>query len=164
MDENGKQFYLIPDGDGNWQRADPRIDRTRVERLTSVRGSQILRVIRLVKFWNRRATMPSLPSYLLENMILDYYENNECTIWPDLEFRDIVYFIQHAIHAKVFDPKGIQGDLNNVGFFDRLSIGIRCAQDHAKAIDARRFETDNDMKKSIAKWTEIFGPEFPSYG
>ena len=92
-DAIGNSFYIIPDGDGNWQKTDPRIDRARVTRLEEARGKSMLDVIRLVKFWNRRPTMPSLPSYLLENMVLGYYEQSNCSDYPDLQFINVIDYI-----------------------------------------------------------------------
>jgi len=164
VDENGRQFYIIPDGNGNWQRTDPRIDRAKVQRIVLAKGIKVLSVIRLVKYWNRRPTMPSLPSYMLENMILNYYEMNECTDYFDWEFRDIVGYIRNVIYYIIPDPKGFQGDLNKVEFSDRVMVALRCESDHKKSIEAINFESNKDMNKSIAKWSEIFGQEFPTYG
>lgn len=163
-DAIGNSFYLIPDGDGNWQKTDPRIDRARVARLAEVRGKNMLDVLRLVKFWNHRPTMPSLPSYLLENMVLDYYERSICNVYPDLEFRDVIDYIRTAIYQPVLDPKGIQGDLNDVSWIERIEIATRCATDYAKVIEAREFETAHDYRRSISKWAEVFGPTFPTFG
>jgi hypothetical protein len=162
-DAEGKSYYLIPDGDGHWKKTDPTIDRARVQRLTRSRGAKMLGVIRLVKFWNCRPTMPTMGSYLLENMVLDYYENSECSDFPDLEFIKVIKYIEDAINNPVWDPKGIQGDLNTVGLFDRWSISARCGTDHAKCIDARNFEVEKDFKRSIMKWREVFGNSFPEY-
>jgi hypothetical protein len=163
-DNQGNWFYIIPDGEGHWQRTDPRIDRARVARLVAARGKHILDVIRLVKFWNRRPTMPSLPSYLLENMVLDYYELSTCSQYPDLEFRDVIDYLRTAIHTPVYDPKGVQGDLNTIDWIDRIAIAVRCASDHEKCVEARSFESEYDYRHSINKWGEVFGPAFPKFG
>lgn len=163
-DANGNAFYIIPDGNGHWKKTDPRIDRGRVERLVEVHGKSMLDVIRLVKFWNRRPTMPSLPSYALGNMVLDYYERASCSDYPDLQFKDIIDYIGTAIFRPITDPKGIQGDLNDVNWEDRMAIALRCATDHTKAVEARDFEAATDYRRSISKWTEVFGPTFPSFG
>lgn len=161
---DGRAFYLIPDGNGNWKKTDPRLDRERVQRLVSTQGKTILDVIRLVKFWNQRPTMPSLPSYLLENMVLDYYERAICNVYPDLEFRDVINYIRTAIYQPVQDPKGIQGDLNDVGWTERITIATRCAADHAKAVEAREFEAAENYRRSISNWAEVFGSTFPIFG
>lgn len=160
----GRSYYLIPDGSGNWKKTDPRIDRGRVERLVALRGTSILGSIRLMKFWNCRATMPTMSSYLLENMILDYYEDYLATKYPDAEFKKLVKHVEYAIFYAVNDPKRIQGDLNTVGTSDRLKISARCLEDYNKAEEASRLELQNDQKASIRKWGDIFGWMFPSYG
>lgn len=158
---SGKTYYLIPDGDGHWQKTDPRIDRARVERLTAMRGTIMLDVIRLTKYWNSRPTMPTIASYTLENMILDYYENNISYNYPDLEFTRVIKYIENAIFSPVADPKGIQGDLNSTSWTDRFSISSRCGSDHLKCVEARDLETQREYRRSISKWREIFGGDFP---
>ncbi|VXC04781.1 nucleotidyltransferase [Massilia sp. 9I] len=162
-ESNGKTYYLIPDGDGHWQKTDPRIDRGRVERLAALRGAKMLDVIRLVKYWNCRPTMPTMGSYLLENMVLDYYETNDCSRFPDIEFIKVVKHIEYAILKSVDDPKGIQGDLNTVGWFDRFKISSRCDSDYNKCMEARDLEKQGEQRKSIAKWCEVFGDSFPTF-
>jgi len=162
-DDAGNSYYLIPDGNGHWKKTAPSIDRARVQRLTRSRGTIILGVIRLVKFWNCRPTMPTMGSYLLENMILDYYEKNSCSIFPDLEFAKVIKYIENAINSPVLDPKAIQGDLNTVDWFDRLRISLRCSSDHVKCTDASSLENAKEFKRSIAKWREVFGGSFPEY-
>lgn len=162
-DNAGKSYYLIPDGEGHWKKTEPSIDRARVQRLTRTRGTMMLGVIRLVKFWNCRPTMPTIGSYLLENMILDYYETNSCSNFPDLEFSKVIKYIESAINSPVWDPKGIQGDLNTVDWFERWRISSRCGTDHAKCADASVLENAKEFKRSIAKWREMFGDSFPEY-
>ncbi|WP_305825839.1 hypothetical protein [Massilia brevitalea] len=162
-DSAGKTYYVIPDGDGNWKFTDPTIDRARVRRLVAARGTIILSVIRLVKFWNCRPTMPTMGSYLLENMILDYYESRDPTTWPDLEFKQVIKYIESAIYGAVNDPKLIQGDLNKVELADRFKISLRCASDYAKCAEARELESVGDHKGAIGKWAEVFGDLFPAF-
>ena len=162
-DEAGRNYYLIPDGEGHWKKTDPSIDRARVQRLTKSRGAMMLSVIRLVKFWNCRPTMPTMRSYLLENMILDYYEVNACSNYPDLEFAKVIKYIENAIHDSVWDPKGIQGDLNTLDWFDKCRISSRCGTDRIKCVDASNLEIAKEYRRSIAKWHEIFGDSFPDY-
>ena len=163
-DSAGKTYYIIPDGDGNWKMTDPTIDRARVQRLTALRGKEILDVIRLVKFWNCRPTMPTMGSYLLENMILDYYESNLPLGFPDLNFKNVLNYIKTAIYNPVNDPKGIQGDLNKLDLFDRIKIAVRCSTDHLKCVEASDLEQAKEQKRAIAKWAEVFGDTFPFYG
>lgn len=163
-DSYGKTYYLIPDGNGNWMKTDPRIDRDRVSTINQKLDGNVLNVIRIMKYWNKRPTMPSMQSYLLENMILNYYDTApSCSKYVDIEIPKILSYICNNIFNPVYDPKGIQGDLNKLSFDDKLKIQIRAACDMDKANEARDFENDNDPKSSINKWAEIFGGDFPKY-
>lgn len=71
VDYWGRDYYLIPDGIGNWQKTDPRMDRKRVQDVNQRHDGNVLNVIRTMKYWNARQTMPTVKSYLLENLILD---------------------------------------------------------------------------------------------
>ena len=65
-DAFGRTYYLIPDGNGHWKFTDPRKDRDRVTTINVQNDGNVLNVIRAVKYWQRRPTMPSMSSYLLE--------------------------------------------------------------------------------------------------
>lgn len=160
----GKTYYLIPDGKGNWMKTDPRIDRERVSTVNQRLNGNVLNVIRIMKYWNKRPTMPSMQSYLLENMILNYYDTAySCSEYVDIEIPNLLSYISTNIFNSVNDPKGIQGDLNTLSWEDKVKISNRAYSDYNKSIEARNFESNNDYKSSIEKWREIFGGEFPKY-
>lgn len=163
----GRTYYLIPDGNGHWKKTDPRLDRARVTRVNRQHDGHVLNVIRIMKFWNRRATMPSMGSYLIENMILDYYEfqaAGKAGEFVDLEIPRVLEYINRNIHSVVNDPKNIQGDLNTLSWDEREKIKGRSYDDYYKAQEARQHEDNGDHEKSIKKWGELLGPEFPNYG
>ncbi len=163
---NDKDFYLIPDGTGNWKKADPRIDQERATRINQKHDGKILNIVRIMKYWNARATMPTMPSYLLENIILNYYDNAlSCSSYIDIELPSVFQAVRDAIFATVPDPKGFQNDLNDLNFDDKLKIYTRAGLDKDRALEARRLETECEThKECINKWREIFGSEFPEYG
>ncbi len=162
-ESNGRTYYLIPDGTGHWMKTDPRIDKSRVTQINQLHDGNVLNVIRIIKYWNRRPTMPSMSSYLLEQMILDHYDTRTDTAssYVDVEIPKVLNHIQYAIYTSVLDPAGIKGDLNNLTWEDRQKIADRAKIDTAKANEARQFETNGDQAESIKKWAEIFGSEFP---
>ena len=126
----------------------------------------VLDVIRAIKYWHRRPTMPSMGSYLIEAIVLAYYDGRTTVAskYVDVEIGPVLEYISRAIHDFVWDPKDIQGDINTASYDDRVKISNRAVQDHQNASEARRLETDGDYEASIGKWTEIFGGEFPDYG
>ncbi len=136
----GVSYYLIPDGN-------------------------VLQVIRVMKYWNRRPTMPTMSSYLLETMILNYYEAKTTTAsqYVDIELPDVIAYIHNNIMYDVSDPKNIQGNINQLTYDEKTKIKNKANSDYYKAVDARQLEQDKDMKGSINKWREIFGDFFPKY-
>lgn len=159
---DGRSYYLIPDGKGNWRKTDPTLDKSRVSRVNQTRDGNVLNVIRIMKYWNRRPTMASMSSYLVENMILDFYENNECSQWVDWEVRKILLHIKDRIYLPVYDPKGIQGNINNLSDVQKFSIFSRAYDDEIRAAEAKKYETENPAY-AISKWQQIFGSNFPNY-
>jgi len=164
-DANKKTYYIIPDGSGNWKKTDPRLDNERLVNVNSKHNGNVLNVIRAVKYWNNRPTMPTMPSYLLENMILEYYSERStpASQYVDVELVNIFNDIYTRVYKVVNDPKGIQGNLNKLTAEEKKKISDRALVDYKKAKEARIFETENKQSDSINKWKEIFGDKFPKY-
>lgn len=162
---DNKNFYLIPDGAGNWKKADPRVDQERTSRINQKHKGKILNIIRIIKYWNARATMPTMSSYLLENIILNHYDaTNSCSDYIDVELPNTLLAVSDAIFSTVPDPKGFQYDLNDISFEDKRKIYARSCLDRDKAVEARKLEVEcSTHKECIDKWREIFGGEFPEY-
>jgi hypothetical protein len=164
-DYYGKTFYLIPDGSGNWKKTDPRIDKERVSTINQKNNGNVLNVIRTMKYWNKRPTMPSMSSYLIENMILNQYEyRTDASQYVDVNLPDVFLYIRNNIHYSVNDPKGIQGNINTLSYDDRTKIYNRANLDYNRSVEARNLENQGKEKESINKWREIFGSGFPNYG
>ena len=164
---NGSNFYLIPDGKGKWKKTDPRVDQKRVSDCNQYHNKNLLSIIRLSKYWNSRATMPSIGSYLLENMVINCFANySPITHYMDLNIITVLEYMQNSISNDVNDPKGFYGNLNDLSFDDRLKISERARLDLDKARRARELEINSPSgtdKECIIKWGEIFGSEFPVY-
>ena len=50
----GRNYYLIPNGNGNWKKTDPRIDKNKISDVNQSHGGKVLNLIRLTKKWNSR--------------------------------------------------------------------------------------------------------------
>lgn len=159
-------FYLIPDGKGKWKATDPRIDQNRVSIINQKHGGKILQIIRTLKYWQKRPTMPTISSYLFETIILNYYDSKQkVSDYIDVEVRDFFNHLQHAIYWSVLDPKGFQGELNTLDFYTKNKISDLAKKSYEGADLAIYYEIkEKDIQKSINKWEEIFGSDFPSYG
>jgi hypothetical protein len=162
----GRNYFLIPNGKGHWKKTDPRMDRDRVFAINRFHDGNMLNIVRLVKYWHRRPTMPSMSSYLLECILMDHFENLGAPIsqFPDLGLAAAFDAVQTRVLYAVSDPKRIQDDLNDLTWADRVAISERAALDAQRTREARALEGANDHRGSIEKWREIFGIGFPQYG
>ena len=162
-DSHGRTYYVIPDGQGNWKKTDPRLDKDRVKRINSMYGGRVLEVVRVVKYWNKRAKIPTMESYLLENIILDYYENHRIPPGSHIriEFCDVMRYLSQNIFKDVEDPKGVQGNINLLEPGEKNKISEIASIIYKKANLAIAFEKVRMHEASINKWREIFGDNFP---
>lgn len=160
-------FYLIPDGNGNWKKTDPRIDNERAQNIDEKFNNNLLPLIRLIKYWNsNKSSYKIQSSYLLECMIISRYENVDADKewWIDIEFRNTLDWLSQAILHDVDDPKGIQGNLNSYEYLDRNEISNSIKKSYNLACEAIDFEINKkDNESSINKWRELFGDDFPKY-
>lgn len=158
-------FYLIPDGNGNWKKTDPRIDNNRTSKINQKFDGKLLNIIRLVKYWNKRKVTLKIGSYLLECMILNVYDSKDIKsdLCIRLEFRDILYELSIAIKNDIDDPKGMQGNLNTFVTEDREKISTALYSAYKKASEAVQYELQGREKEAINKWGEVLGDDFPNY-
>jgi len=164
-ESDGRSFYLIPNGNGNWKKTNPIVDRDHIQNTNQNHEGRVLELIRLFKKWNKVNNTKTMPSYLLETMIINYCDSvNEMSKYIDIEFKQVLNYIANHIMDYVSDLKGIQGNINELSISERISIQNKARTDYEKACTAVNYETtQKDMKKSIGKWGEILGSDFPEY-
>lgn len=156
-------FYLIPNGDGNWEKTDPRIDNDRTTRLNQKFGGHLLELIRLVKYFNSRKLTVTIPSYLLEVIILDYYDDQQFNgTWRiDDNLKLVFGEIAIKILGSVVDPKGIQGNINTLEWEDRFKISKFFDKIADEAKNAVLQRIIGNEQAAIELWGGIFGDDFP---
>lgn len=160
-------YYLIPNGYGNWKKTNPQIEQNRISKLNQKFNGVVLKVIRLIKYWNKHRRMPTMASYVLETMVLDYFEQttSDSIEYVDIRFRKVLNYIGNNILYEVQDSKGIQGNINNsMTYSEKLKIQNVAREDYNKSVDAINAETqEKNHKKAISIWGDIFGERFPKY-
>lgn len=158
-------LYLIPDANGNWKATDPRIDQNLVTETNQNYSGRLLQLIRTLKYWNRHNSSFTIGSYLFEQIIINFTKRKSgLSQWIDFDIRDFFNYLSTSIYYSVNDPKGIQGDLNSLTKEQRKSISDKAQWAYDRTVEAISAETnENDQKKAISKWREIFGNEFPKY-
>jgi hypothetical protein len=158
-------YYLIPDGSGGWKATDPRIDQNRGTTINQKHDGKILQLIRIIKCWNNYAQMPTIPSYLLENFVLNYFDSKvEIEDYIDFNIKHFWLHLKTAIYNSVSDPKGFQTDLNYLTYDERVKISKKSESTYNKACEAYEAElTEKNQEKAINKWRAIFGDNFPKF-
>ena len=164
QESDGRSYYLIPNGKGRWMKTDPTIDRSCVTEANKNNAGNLLEVIRLIKKWNKVKNATTIPSYLLETILVTYgMTNNFCTDGTKRSFVSALECIKRNIYCSVYDLKGIQGDINTLESDDMDILFEKAAIDVKKARTALQLEADGEHKQAIQKWGEIFGSTFPKY-
>ena len=162
---DGRAYYLIPNGKGNWKKTDPERDKGCVITTNRIQCGRVLELIRLCKKWNKVKRVKTMPSYLLETMIVNHADK-ALVLDSRLQIRfiDALGYIINNIHFEVHDMKDIQGNINTLNYHERSSIREKAIADREKALLAQEYEECGEYEKAIRKWGEIFGSDFPTYG
>lgn len=157
------EFYLIPNGYGEWERTDPRIDNRRTTRMNQKFDGHLLELIRLVKYLNSKKLTITIPSYLLEVIILDYYDDQQFNgTWRiDAELQKIFRKISSSIYFDVLDPKEIQGNINTLDREERTKVSDFWDKEADIALNAVLQRIMEDEQAAIETWGKIFGEKFP---
>lgn len=164
--DTATDYYIIPDGSGEWMRTDPRRDQDLITEVNQKHNKLLLPVIRLIKYWNTyRYSPPSLSSYYLETMIITGLRYSFSSLTSIKSAIPIVFSnLRSAVLTPCPDPKGLGANLEVGVDWDTRKKVSEAAGDMASyanlALDA---ENRSDHKTAIGYWAKIF-PNFPSYG
>lgn len=158
-------FYLIPNGSGNWKAANPGLDHNYIKSLNERYDSSVHQLVRTLKYWNNRAKMPTISSYLFENFVLNYVESKaELSPYLDINIIDFWSYLKSTVFSNVNDPKGICSNLNELSLDDKLKISEKSNDSYDKGYEAYRLEIkDENQEAAINKWQEIFGSNYPAF-
>lgn len=158
-------FYLIPDGSGNWKATNPGIDIDNISNVNREFGGKVYQLVRTLKYWNSNFASPKIGSYLFEVLILNFIKNaGKQNTYNDLNIRDFFYYLHLLIIYDVTDPKGIQGNINNLSADQRQRISNKAKECYDIGVSAVDYELNKkDQQKAIEHWAKIFGQNFPKY-
>lgn len=158
-------FYLIPDGNGNWKATNPPLDQQYATDINQKHKFSVHQLVRTLKYWNRRAQMPTVSSFLFENFVWNFAESqSELSDHIDINLINFWNYLETAVYNNVSDPKAIDSNLNNLSYDDKTKISAKASDTYSKGYEAYRLETEDENQKSaINKWREIFGIDFPQF-
>ncbi len=157
-------FYLIPDGNGNWKKTDPRIDQKKTTEINTLKNGKVLQLIRTMKYW-KNIWWSSVPSYMFEQMILNISTSMEFNQSFSRQICTSLNSLSFQILNSVPDPKSMQGNLNTFDKDTKENLSRIALDNYNIANNARIKEiTEIYQKEAIELWGTIFGKEFPGYG
>jgi hypothetical protein len=163
-ESNGRSYYLIPNGKGNWKKTAPDVDKGHVMITNQKHEGKVLPLIRLCKRWNKTKNATTIPSYMLETMIINFVDSvNNLSAVVDENFCKALNYIATNITRPIYDLKDIQGNINTLDGLQQLAIVAKAEVDCKKAKEACWYEVIGDSKRAIGLWGEIFGKDFPRY-
>lgn len=159
-------YYLIPDGIGEWIRSDPRKDSANVTAANVKHSSNLLPVLRLLKYWNNRTNNKSrLPSYYFETIVVKTFQNASAITSYQA---GVKYFFDYGtfyLNSTCADPHGLGPNLDaniDAGTKQKIAAAMNGAATYAG--NAITYEAHGNAKTAIYWWQQLFGPGFPSYG
>ncbi len=162
--------YLIPSGNGNyWMKTDPRKDQVLATQVNQQHNGRVLEIVRLMKYWNKLNGKKSIPSsYLLEVMLLNFYENRSA-YWDTCgtlqqEVEKCLQYIKENIYSYVADPKEVEGNINRLDSDVQDKIYARVTQDLENIRYGNYYEDLGEKEQAFEYWEKVFGSFFPVYG
>lgn len=158
--------YLIPNGNGDWWKTDPRLDHQQLKKAVERHGGLILRLIRIIKYWNA-STSPRLGSYHLETLVIKVMAGEGYLLTSDLPKLLETCFerLKKVVFKPCPDPKGIGPDLDlGVDWLKRTQFSKNVCTAETQAWMANNKERDGETEMAFWWWQRLFGETFPKYG
>ena len=122
-----------------------------------------INVIKLIKYWNKTKKVKTVSSYLLECMMIEYFNNiiyDNTSIF--VMFKDALLHISKNIEYGIVDPKGIQGDLikaEGLKEEQKESISTKAKKDYNKCKEVEKMlmncNYSYDYDEAINKFSEV---------
>jgi hypothetical protein len=155
-----QQGYVIPRGDGGWQRTDPYKHHDFMAQRNQELGGHLKRLVRLLKRWNAIHSR-RLASFHLELIVQATFSS------LNSNSREAAHlFFSHGGNClHVSDPAGYSGDLAaGLTRVQQQAIRQSLATAAGHAERARAAEAKGETAEALRQWRIIFGNEFPAYG
>ena len=161
----GTDYYLIPDGNGEWMKSDPRKAQALVTTTNQAHKGQLIPSLRLLKYWKHSKGFGGISSFAFETFCTTVFQG--MFQHPNIHLAFGCFFDKAPSHVFVPwpDPAGFSGDLGSAIPHETKTLlqeRLRSASEVANA--AYRDESAGDHESSIAKWRAHLGNDFPAYG
>jgi hypothetical protein len=161
----GYAYYLIPNGSGDWIATDPRRDAARATTVNQRHFGELLPVIRLLKYWNRRVHKPRLPSYYFETLVINIFQAASLIGDHPTAVSQFFSTCSTSIWLPCPDPKGLGPALDrDVSGDTKLKVSEAMKEAAQFASYATMYESLGNPETAIYWWGRVFGTDFPEYG
>jgi hypothetical protein len=158
-------YYLIPNGRGQWMATDPRRDQRLITELNQRHNEWFLRLTRVIKYWNiYRHSPPTLASYFFETLLINGFRYSTPLSGVRSGLPDAFRQIAAQVINICPDPKGLGPALNAGQDWSGCQKVQQEAYTMARLADsALEHERRGEHRQAINVWRSIF-PNFPTYG
>lgn len=158
-------WYLMPNGKGDWMRSNPRKDTLMTTQANQRHNGLLLPVIRLIKYWSSQRLRQRLSSYYVETLCLKVFETQRpiMTLQAGVEtfFRKAPYWVR----SRCSDPKGYGPRLDQHYGRETKERVVEALRRAARTTrSALNYERAGDVQRAFEAWNTIFGREFPRFG
>lgn len=160
-ESDGRSYYLIPNGEGKWKKTNPIVDRDRINRINQRNNGKILDIIRIFKSFKFEKNL-NMSSYLMEVIILNYYENYNYIGPINTEINLIFNYLTDMIKYGINDPQNIRDNINNLDLNQRDYDNSILTDNSRLSYFAEYYYQNDNAEKAIQYWREIFGINFPN--
>lgn len=158
-------FYLIPDGNDNWIRTNPRLDILIAQELHENNDKTYRKVAKLVKHWNKYRFGSKLGSYYVELAIMRYFrtQNASGTFYKDLPRALVAGFDALVEAIAVGDQSSWLKDAPAVECAELSADEISKLKKAAAHVRmAYLFDLNGTTEDALQHYASVFGILFPN--
>lgn len=161
-DDGSVNYYSVPNAnDESWIKARPKKFANEIDAKATECGQNFRRIIKMIKHWNL-VHSEYLSGYHIEALALHVFSGNlDDTPWNIFQFFEKA---RPLLQSSLWYELGFADDY--LSYTDRQEALKRFDTAISKSRDAWHltYNTNNDHRKAIELWKQIFGDKFPAYG
>ncbi len=160
--QNGKNVYDIPDGDGDWMKSSPSTHNAYVSSENTRLDKKLKPLIRFLKAWKYYCDVP-ISSFYLELRATKWMED-ESTIIFDIDLCSILKKLESCSLAAIQDPKGISGYVHACSSEAKKNDALsKLRTASARAQKARSEGELENTKNAFYWWNMLFMGKFSNF-
>jgi hypothetical protein len=154
----GIDEYWMPEGNGepSWKRTNLKIDQRNVSRTNQALDGNLLKVIRMLKWWNATRNADRLKGIHLETMVIQLMAGRRFTGWSDT-LRYLFDGLRAAVLQDCPDPTGLGPPLNSsLAVNDRAETATALAFASHVATRADQLAAQGETQQALLTWRYLF--------